>query len=105
MPRETLQLDPAENIWDDATWINGNFAQFKLSGQKTRSDHQEKPPEGGPGNYGLIYNCTVPEARHLTEPRKTSGKKEEWSDKQMLGRLLARGGRNAKDVSTIRKIH
>lgn len=36
MPRERLQLDQAENIGDDAMWVNGNFAQFKLSGQKTR---------------------------------------------------------------------
>lgn len=39
MPRERLQLDQAENIGDDAMGVNGNFAQFKLSGQKTRYEH------------------------------------------------------------------
>lgn len=39
MPRERLQIDQAENIWDGAMWINGNFAQFKPSGQKTRYEH------------------------------------------------------------------
>jgi len=39
MSRERLQLHQAEDIWDDALWINANFAQFKLSGQKTRYEH------------------------------------------------------------------
>lgn len=37
--QERLQLDQAENIGDDAMWVNGNFAQFELSGQKTRYEH------------------------------------------------------------------
>lgn len=39
LPRERLQLDQAGNTWDDTMWVNGNFAQFKLSGQETREEH------------------------------------------------------------------
>lgn len=39
MPGERLQLDQAENIRDHAAWINGNFTQFKLLGQKTSYGH------------------------------------------------------------------
>lgn len=35
---ERLQLHQAENTWDDAMWMSGNFAQFKMSGQKTRHE-------------------------------------------------------------------
>lgn len=31
-----LQLEQAEDTRDHKTWINGDFAQFKLLGQKTR---------------------------------------------------------------------
>lgn len=39
MLRERLQLDQAENIWDETMWIKGNFAHVKVTEQKTRYEH------------------------------------------------------------------